>query len=105
MNFSSWALFGILLVGMVLFGCTQPSGLPSPNASAQASVVPDGSGSSIASPSPTDSASSAPADSDSSYLDESTVQGVDSTGSDLDELEQYSDELSAGDVEYSDDAG
>ncbi len=100
-------LAAVLVLGLALVGCMEYSAKPSPAASAQPVLIPQESGSSgsMASASPTPSASPAAGDSGSSYMDESTSQGVDSTGSDIEELESFSDDLAAGDVEYSDDAG
>lgn len=102
MKASSIVLLGVILAAtaLVLAGCTQYSAQPSPSPSAQPSLVPEtsqGSGS-MASPSASPTASSG---SDGAYLDDSASQDVDSTGSDVEDLEDLSDDLSAGDVEYS----
>ncbi|GEM_PF-4752950 len=110
MKSAFFALAAVLIVGLLLVGCMD-SAKPSPSASAQPSLVPEtsrGSGS-MASPSPDPSGGSGSMGSatpsptpgsGSEYLDDSTAQDVDSTGSDIEDLEEFSDDLSAGDVEY-----
>ncbi len=95
MKLSSLAITAVLVVGLVLLGCTQPS--PSPTATPAASEVPYGSGSdsTVASASPQASPAA-----EGGYVDDSTSQDLDSAGSDLDDLESLSDDLSAGDVQY-----
>ncbi len=86
----------VLVVGLVLLGCTQPT--TSPSATPAASNAPYGSDSnvgSIASASP----SASPA-AQGGYADDSKSRDLDLAGSDLDELDSLSDDLSAGDVQY-----
>ncbi|MBI2445405.1 hypothetical protein HYV43_03390 [Candidatus Micrarchaeota archaeon] len=119
-NFSSLALMAVFLAGLVLVGCTLPSSVPTPAPSA--TLAPSGSGPSgsvaSATASVAPSASLAPSGSDTGssaasatpaaqggYVDDSTSQDLDSASSDLDELDSLSGDLSAGDVEYSDEGG